>query len=64
MNRQQAQTSLYDDWSWVIGEEKPDPKITAIDKSRREGRIAAIVFKRRARLLLEWRLQAHRMYAE
>lgn len=61
---QQAQKSLYEDWSWVIGEDEPDPEITANARTIREKRIAAIIFRRRSRLLFQWRLQAHRVVTE
>lgn len=61
---QPAQKSLYDEWSWVIGEDEPNPAITASTRTNCERRIAAMIFKRRSRLLFRWRLQAHRVVTE
>lgn len=58
---QLAQSTLYEEWSWVIGEDEPDYAITARARSICERRIAAIIFKRRSRLLVQWRMQAQRM---
>lgn len=59
-----AHSTFYEDHAWMIGDDDPDPYLSDRDRQRGETRIAAVIFKRRARLLFHWRGEAHRRATE
>jgi hypothetical protein len=55
-----ARSTYYEDHAWMIGDDDPDPYLSDRDRQLGSTRIAALIFKRRARLLFHWRGEAHR----